>query len=48
MERKLDEKSWFWSYLDWKRIKYVSLEIKNTDINNLKRQIELTSKFINQ
>ena len=45
---ELDEKSWFWSYLDWKRIKYVSLEIKNTDINKLKKQIELTSKLINQ
>ena len=45
---RLTKKSWFWNYLNWKKIKYVSLEIKNTDMNNLKKQIELTSKLINK
>jgi sugar phosphate isomerase/epimerase len=44
---KLNKKSWFWNHLNWKKIKYISLEIKNADINNLKKQIELTSRLIN-
>ena len=44
---KLNKNSWFWNHLNWKKIKYISLEIKNADINNLKKQIELTSKLIN-
>lgn len=39
--------SWFWKSINWKNIKYVSLEIKNADISILKEQIELTSKMIN-
>ena len=43
----LNEESWFWRCINWKNIKYVSLEIKNADISVLKQQIELTSKMIN-
>jgi sugar phosphate isomerase/epimerase len=42
----LKRDSWFWKSLDWKKIKYISLEIKNEDIDILKQQIELTSKMV--
>ena len=43
----LKKESWFWKSINWKNLKYISLEIKNADISTLKQQIELTSKMIN-
>ena len=43
----LKKESWFWKCINWKNIKYISLEVKNADISILKQQIELTSKMIN-
>ena len=33
--------------VNWKKMKYISLELKNVNIDILKQQIELTSKMIN-
>lgn len=43
----LKKNAWFWKTVNWKKMKYISLELKNVNIDILKQQIELTSKMIN-
>lgn len=40
----IDEKSWFWSYLPWNQLEYVSLEIKDCSPEIIKKQIGLIQK----
>ena len=44
----LSEKSWFWDYVHWEQLDYVSLEISGQSIETLKDQIELTRYKINE
>ncbi|MBI1811170.1 MAG: sugar phosphate isomerase/epimerase [Nitrospirae bacterium] len=40
----IDEQSWFWQYLPWEQLEYVSLEIKECSSHLIKKQIGLIEK----
>ncbi len=46
--KKITKKSWFWKTINWKKLNYISLEVKNYDINELKKQVDLTLEQISK
>lgn len=40
----IDEQSWFWPYLPWEQLEYISLEIKDCSSGLFEKQIELIHK----
>ena len=42
------EDSWFWSYISWDQVDYVSLEVSGLSLEDLLQQIELTKTQINK
>ena len=40
------EDSWFWAYLPWRQVDYVSLEVSNQSMETLLEQLQLTKNQI--
>ena len=46
--KKITKKSWFWKTINWKKLNYISLEVKNYNINELKKQVDTTLEQISK
>jgi len=44
----LTKKSWFWNFIPWQQIEYVSLELKNYSYNKLISQVKFVENQINK
>ena len=42
----LNSDTWFWKKIKWHKLEYISLEIKNCTIKEIKDQIKLVSEMI--